>query len=98
MERWLVVLDEDDDVSQKQLQVCRDVKPALRGAVVCTRDEKTNDALCYEVRHFPAFCNVDTNMCTYGLRPDAESLDALVTAPSTIPPPTLPPNTGSSST
>ena len=66
MEDWILVLDENEKSSQEQLNVCKAVKPALRGVVMCKQD--TNIDMCHQVDYFPAFCHTSTNSCVYGLR------------------------------
>lgn len=66
MEDWIVVLDENDKLSQDQLNVCKAVKPTLKGVVMC--NQNTNIDMCNQVDYFPAFCHTSTNSCVYGLR------------------------------
>ena len=64
LKRWILVTD-NDAVSQKQMQVCDDIKPPLYGALDCS---VVNEDICREVGKFPAFCNLDTKVCLFGLR------------------------------
>lgn len=66
MDDWIVVLEEKNRISQEQLQVCKALKPTLKGVVMC--GETTDVPMCHEVDFFPAFCNTHTNSCVYGLR------------------------------
>lgn len=76
LQNWVVIVD-SDPVSQKQLQVCKDLKPDLKGAILCQDPENDKSAICNTVERFPAFCHHTRNSCVYGLRPDAESLEEL---------------------
>lgn len=76
MDQWVLVVDDKDATSNEQLAVCKALKPPLRGVVVC--ETNTKEELCREVDMFPAFCNANTNSCTYGLRKSQEELDALL--------------------
>jgi hypothetical protein len=78
MDKWVVVLD-SDPVSQAQLQVCRTHKPDLKGVILC-KDEALDPSvskICQDVNYFPAFCHVERNSCSYGLRSTAAELAAL---------------------
>jgi len=54
MPEWVVVLDVDDPVSQKQLDICKQKKPDLKGVVEC--DKESKEPLCHSEDYFPAFC------------------------------------------
>lgn len=75
MDRWVVVLDQDDAVSQRQLDVCKSIRPNLKGVVMCTAHH--SPALCERVEYFPAFCEETTNSCLYGLRRTQADFDRL---------------------
>lgn len=70
MPEWVVVLDVDDPVSQKQLDICKQQKPDLKGVVEC--DKESKEPLCHSVDYFPAFCEAESNRCVYGLRQQFE--------------------------
>ena len=79
MNNWIVVVD-DDPISTRQLNICQDVKPDLKGVVTC-KDETFDtevSSLCKQVDSFPAFCNIKTNTCIYGLRTKKEDFENLV--------------------
>lgn len=78
MNDWVVVVD-DDAVSQRQMEVCKVLKPSLHGAIECHLDENVDATVCKEVRYFPAFCHVATNECVYGLRTTLEDMESLTT-------------------
>ena len=76
MDQWILVLGEDD-ASREQLDICKALKPPLKGSVVC--DERSKEAICSEVPFFPAFCHTATNSCVYGVRTDRDAFDSLTT-------------------
>lgn len=82
---WVVVVD-SDEVSKRQMDICRQLKPALSGAVECNLPENAEASVCHQVRYFPAFCNTTSNKCVYGLHKTPEEFAAL-TSPS---PPSAP--------
>lgn len=77
MENWIVVVDADD-VSKRQMEVCRALRPSLQGAVECHLPENAEASVCNDVRFFPAFCNTTTNECVYGLREKQADFDQLI--------------------
>lgn len=77
MQNWIVVVD-SDDVSARQMQVCRALRPQLQGAVECNLPENADAAVCRDVKYFPAFCNTTTNECVYGLRKEQSDFDELI--------------------
>jgi hypothetical protein len=77
MEDWILVLDENEDVCRRQLEVCRVSKPPLQGVVMC--DKATNVDVCHKVDYFPAFCHVPTDRCVYGLRRTSDEFAELAT-------------------
>lgn len=85
MDQWIVVTD-SDAASAEQLQVCRAVRPSLRGAVRCDRAENADADVCREVERFPAFCHVPSNACVYGVRSTREELEALAAMVPSQPP------------
>lgn len=83
---WVVVLD-SDEVSQRQLQVCRATRPPeLQGAIHCDDPDNASNPLCTELDYFPAFCNVQRNSCVYGLRQTRDDFEQLVALTTTAPP------------
>lgn len=66
LKEWVLVVYHDN-VSAKQLGVCRSLKPSLQGVVRCDNPEPGNVELCRSVDYFPAFCHVPSNACVYGL-------------------------------
>jgi len=79
MDQWIVVVD-GDEVSERQMEVCRALRPALHGAVKCHLPENADAEVCKDVRYFPAFCNTQTNECVYGLRNTTEDFHELTLA------------------
>ena len=75
LDSWILVVD-SDATSQRQVQICRELRPALRGVEDCSRPD-ANQRLCHETSHFPSFCHVDTRSCVSGLRTTTESFEAL---------------------
>ena len=88
MDKWVVVVG-DDAVSKKQMDVCRALKPPLHGAVECHLDTNADASVCTKTRFLPAFCNVQTDECVYGLRTEMRDIEALLTTP-TLPQTTAP--------
>ena len=85
MENWVIVLDEEDALSQEQLKVCKVLKPEVKGVVMCPRH--ASPELCDHVDFFPAFCHTKSNSCVYGMRTTKEDFADLAT---TVPPPRIP--------
>ena len=78
MNEWVVILD-DDELSKKQLEVCKLLKPQLKGVIMCSDANMNEEAsqVCKNVDYFPAFCNLNNNTCTYGVRTNLEELTEL---------------------
>lgn len=72
---WIAVLD-GDPVSDRQRDVCKTHCKELKGWVDC-RTQDVEEKICFAVKQFPAFCNVQTDECTYGLRDTPEAIAAL---------------------
>lgn len=69
-EKYVVVLG-GDGASKHQEQRCLAVKPeSVVGVEYCSTTEHRNEEVCASVRYFPAFCDIETNQCEYGLRLD----------------------------
>ena len=77
MENWIVVVD-SDDVSKRQMDVCRALRPSLQGAVECHLPDNAEATVCKDVKYFPAFCNTTSNECVYGLRTEQSDFDELI--------------------
>lgn len=75
LSRFVVVCN-DGAVSEEQLRILQTLKPDMAGVVTC-KDGAPLEAVCKEVRGFPAFCDLDTNRCVVGLRRDEEVLRRL---------------------
>lgn len=78
MDKWILVVD-DDAVSRRQMEVCRAVRPGLKGFVDCSEEENRDAPICAAVDAFPAFCDEERSACVYGFRGTAEELAALQT-------------------
>ena len=82
---WVVVTS-DDAFSQRQIEVCRRLRPEhVQGAVKCDHIDNAHADICREAEYFPAFCDARRNECVYGLRDTREALDALKTIAPTPP-------------
>jgi hypothetical protein len=75
---WVVVVD-DDSFSQQQKNICKELKPSLKGIIDCNDIDNTNTSTCRNVLNFPAFCHVPTDSCVYGVRQTLESINILPT-------------------
>ena len=84
MNDWVVVVD-DDAVSRRQMDVCKLLKPPLHGAIECNLDDNAEAKVCLDAKYFPAFCNVKSNECVYGLRTTMQDMEALVETPINAP-------------
>jgi hypothetical protein len=76
MDDWLLVVEKGEPISEAQLEVCKVIKPPLKGVVMCSptgqEEEEGTKKLCDSVDRFPAFCSVTKKGCLYGYR-DKES-------------------------
>ena len=79
MSDWVVVVDTDHELCRRQIDAIQQIQPdpMLQGRIDCSDDANTFSQLCRDVTHFPAFCNVPTKTCVYGMRDTAESLQEL---------------------
>lgn len=77
MDRWIVVVG-NDDISQEQRRICQMLRPPLHGLLDCEDDENRSAPACMQARYFPAFCNIDTNDCLYGLRRTTNEFNAIM--------------------
>lgn len=85
MDDWVVVLQEGDPLSEEQMEVCQELKPSLKGVVLCKNNPTLeNPDLCTDIERFPAFCHQPTNTCSYGLRPTSEAMDELSALSNTL--------------
>ena len=78
MDKWILVAD-DDALSRRQVEVCRAVRPGLKGYVDCSEEANRTAPICAAVDAFPAFCDEERKACVYGFRGTAEELTALAT-------------------
>ena len=63
-DKWILVADPKVcDLSQKQINVCKDLKIPLKGAVLCDTPANEKTPVCHDIDFFPSFCHVDTNVC-----------------------------------
>ena len=78
---WVVVVG-DDEVSRRQLEVCRTLRPPeVRGAIRCDDLDNHLHPVCTSLPQFPAFCDATTNACApAGLRETAADFAALTPA------------------
>ena len=60
---WVVVVG-DDEVSRRQLEVCRTQRPGqVRGAIRCDDLDTHLHPICTTVPRFPVFCDLQTSAC-----------------------------------
>ena len=85
LHNWVLVVG-NDDLSKEQRRICRELKPKLAGIEKCHRSD-ANQSVCQTIDFFPAFCNMDTKECAFGLRTSMKAISAL---PSLAPPKTIP--------
>lgn len=76
MDKWILVVDNDAH-SNKQVEICKKEKPALYGMVDCSELDNAFVDICHSVTHFPAFCNVESRGCVYGVRETEEEFATL---------------------
>ena len=75
---WILVGDRNIcEHTRMQLDIFQNLNVTIKGALFCDSDQHVNHDACTQVPAFPAFCNVNTNICVSGLREDLQSLDDL---------------------
>lgn len=76
--KWVVVGDMVDcEFTQKQVKYLQDNKVPLHGAILCNDEKSKKSSVCTELEYFPAFCNVDSNLCVSGYRSTSKEFDEL---------------------
>ena len=76
------VLVGDTDVCEhtsEQLERCSRMEMDLKGVILCNEPRHADTDACKKIAAFPAFCNVETNMCASGLRETQSEFDELAT-------------------
>ena len=63
--------------SKRQVEVCKELTPNLKGGIQCDTAENRDSEACGKVSAFPCFCNVETHVCVPGLRQTKEDLQRL---------------------
>ena len=76
-EKWVLVGDTNvDPHTSTQIQIIKDSKLEIKGAILCNDEKQANSDAC-KLPAFPTFCNIDTQVCVAGLRETKEHFEAL---------------------
>lgn len=67
--KWVLVGDfEIDPYTRQQIDICKNLNMPLKGAIICSEQDHKDSPACFQVPAFPAFCNVESQMCISGMR------------------------------
>lgn len=54
--------------TRQQIQHVKQNGISIHGAILCNTADAKNAEVCTELEYFPAFCNMETNLCVTGTR------------------------------
>lgn len=78
MEKWVLVADTNVcNLSKKQVEVCKELKIPLKGAIMCNQEENEKTPVCHNVDFFPTFCHSESGICVPGIRKTKKEFDDL---------------------
>jgi len=66
---WVLIGDtEICPFTKQQINICKELKVEIKGAILCNESENQKSEACKNVASFPSFCNIETKVCIPGLK------------------------------
>lgn len=76
---WILVGDvEKCEHTRKQIEICKEMRIPLKGAILCNDPKHADTDACYKVPSFPTFCDTSSKLCVPGLRETRRELEELL--------------------
>ena len=70
----LVADTETCPYSKQQIDFLKKENIEIKGAILCNEPQNKDTSICKNIEAFPAFCNIQTNNCSIGLKTKLEDI------------------------